>query len=60
MKLKNITFIFENCDSITIDGKYIGYFLVDDMHTSIERIACNVIERMDTADTFAIMKNLSR
>ena len=54
MKLKNITFIFENCDSITIDGKYIGEFLVDDIYTSIERIACNAINRIDTANTFAI------
>lgn len=54
MKLKNITFIFENCDSITIDGKYVGEFLVDDIHTSIERIACNAINRIDTANTFAV------
>lgn len=54
MKLKNITLVFENCDSITIDGKYVGEFLVDDIHTSIERIACNAIERIDSADTFAI------
>ena len=43
MKLKNITLVFENCDSITIDGKYVGEFIVDDIHTSIERIACNAI-----------------
>lgn len=54
MKLKNVTLVFENCDSIMIDGKYIGEFLVDDIHTSIERIACNAIERIDSADTFAI------
>lgn len=29
MNLKQITFIFENCDSITIEGTYIGAFLVD-------------------------------
>lgn len=54
MKLRNITFIFENCDSITIDGKYVGHFLVDDIKTSIERIACNAIDRMDVCHTFAI------
>lgn len=48
MKLKNITLVFENCDSITIDGKYVGEFIVDDIHISIERIACNAIERIDT------------
>ena len=54
MRLKNITFVFENCDTITIDGKYIGDFLVADLKTEIRRIACNAIERMDIAGTIAI------
>lgn len=54
MKLKYITFVLENCDSITIDGKYVGNFIVDNLHTSIKRIAMNVIERIDIADTFVI------
>jgi hypothetical protein len=62
MKLKNIDFIFENCDVISIDGKYIGDFLVDDVSTSIQRIACNSIEEMTTAHTIAIEihKNANR
>lgn len=54
MKLKYITFIFENCDSITIDGKYVGDFIVDDIQTSIQRIASNAINKIDTANIFAI------
>lgn len=54
MKLKNITFTFENCDMITIDGKYIGNFLVDEIKTSIQRIACNAIMKMDIAKVIAI------
>ena len=54
MKLKEITFVLENCDCITIDGKYIGDFLVEDIRTSIRRIACNAIDKMDIAHTFAI------
>lgn len=54
MKLKEITFLLENCDDITIDGKYVGDFLVDDIRTSIKRIGCNAIDRMDVAHTFAI------
>lgn len=54
MKLKYIEFIFENCDSIKIEGKYIGYFLVDDLETSIKRIASNSIEKMDSANIIAI------
>lgn len=54
MKLKEITFVFENCECITIDGKYIGDFLVEDIRTSIQRIACNAINKMDVAHIFAI------
>lgn len=54
MKLKYIIFTLENCDTIKIDGKYIGYFLADDIRTSISRVACNAINRMDVTYTFAI------
>lgn len=54
MKLKYITFCFENCDRITIDGKYIGDFVVKDIKTEIRRITTNAIDRIDIADTFAI------
>ena len=54
MKLTYIEFVFENCDSIKIEGKYIGDFLVDNLTTSIKRIACNSIEKMDVANTVAI------
>ena len=54
MKLKNITFTFENCDMITIDGKYIGNFLVDEIKTSIQRVGCNAIIKMDIAKVIAI------
>lgn len=54
MKLTDITFIFENCDSITINGCYIGDFVVDDIKTSIGRIASNSIEEMITAASIAI------
>lgn len=54
MKLKEITLVLENCECITIDGKYIGDFLVEDIRTSIQRIACNAIDKMDVAYTFAI------
>lgn len=54
MKLKEITFVFENCDCITIDGKYIGDFLVDELNTSIQRIACNSIEQMDGANVVVV------
>ncbi|MBQ6697087.1 MAG: hypothetical protein IJN16_10335 [Lachnospiraceae bacterium] len=54
MNLKYIEFILENCDSIIIDGKYVGEFIVDDLHTSFRRMASNYIGKLETADTFAI------
>jgi len=39
---------------ITIEGKYIGDFLVDEIKTSFKRIACNAIIRFDTAHVIAI------
>lgn len=54
MNLKQITFVFENCDSIKIEGTYIGDFLVDDIKTSIRRTSINAIHRMDTANTVVI------
>ncbi len=53
-KLKNITFVFENCDAITIDGKHIGYFLIDDLQTSFSRVACNCIKKTEIANTFVV------
>lgn len=54
MKLKRIKFIFENCDYVEIDGKYIGNFLVDKLNTSFQRIACNAIAKIDAVDEFLI------
>ena len=54
MRLKEITFHFENCDCLTIDGKYIGNFHVGDIKTVIYRIACNSIRQMDVVHEFAI------
>ena len=54
MKVKNVTLCFENCDWVTIDGKYIGDLIVDDLHTCFRRIACNAIDKIETAKTIAI------
>lgn len=54
MKLNQITFHLENCDHITIDGKYIGDFLVDQIERTIRRTAYNSIDCVDTAKCFVI------
>lgn len=53
-RLKSITFVLENCERITISGKYVGYFLVDDIKTSFLRMAANWIDKQEIAKTFVI------
>ena len=54
MKLKEITFHFENCDWVTIDGKYVGAFWADNIVKRVQRTACNSIDVMEIIETFAI------
>ena len=54
MRLKYITFTLENCDQITIEGKYVGDFYVGDIISEIKRIACNSIMKMNITKEFAI------
>lgn len=54
MKLGNITFILENCDWITIDGKYVNAFCVEDIRTSICITTVNSIDKMEIAHHFVI------
>ena len=53
-KLKEITFTFENCDCVTIDGKYICDFAVSGIRKTIKRIACNAINEYDYCKNFFI------
>ena len=54
MRLKCIELTLENCEVVTIDGKYIGDFLVDDISTSIRRLGCNWDGKVDWAGLVAI------
>lgn len=53
MKLEKIDFILENCEVISIDGKYVNTFLVDDISHCFLRIG-NCIMKVNRARTFAI------
>ncbi len=53
-RIKEITFTFENCEMITIPGKYIGSFCVDDVRKSVERVAMNAICEMDVCHSFCV------
>lgn len=56
-EIKSIEFIFENCECLTIDGRYIGDLIIEDIRTSIRRVACNSIMRMVSCKSFAISIN---
>lgn len=52
--IKEISLILENCEVITIPGKYIGDIYLRDIRTSVERVACNAIVKMNTCHEFGI------
>lgn len=54
MVLEKVEFVFENCERITIEGKYISDFYLGDIYTEFARIACNSIEKLDMVKTVAI------
>ncbi len=54
MVLKQITFYFENCEYITIDGKYIGEFLVDKISASVSRVTVDSVRKMNVSKLFKI------
>lgn len=52
--ISKIEIILENCEVITIEGKYIGAFDVSNIHTSISRMGCNHIGKMQCCESFII------
>ena len=52
--IKYIRIILENCEVIKIDGKYIGYFLLDDIKKSVQIFGCNSFGTAWTAQLFAV------
>lgn len=54
LKIRDITFVFENCEAITIDGRYIGDFFAENIDTSVQRVACNAINRIDLVKDFFV------
>jgi hypothetical protein len=55
--IEKIKFVFENCESVTIEGKYIGRLFISDIKYSIQRIACNAIREMQSCNHFSISIN---
>lgn len=54
MILKQITFHFENCECITINGKYIGEFLVDEISNTVSKITTNSVREINVTKLFKI------
>lgn len=54
MLVKEIEIGFENCEVMTFNKNIIGALYIDDIQTSIRRVACNAIEKFQIAKTFAI------
>lgn len=54
MLIKTIEFVFENCEGIIIDGKYVGNIYIGDIKTEIARMACNHIGMEEICYSFYI------
>jgi len=52
--VKSIILGLENCENIEIESKYIGLFLIKDIHQIVGRIACNSISKYDEVGTVAV------
>lgn len=52
--ISKIELTLENCEVITIDGKYIGDFNVLNIRTDIRRLAANCISRTKSCDSFTM------
>ena len=48
--IKHIDLILENCDSIRIDGKHIGFFVIDNIRKRTGVLGCNSFGTQEIAD----------
>lgn len=54
MKLETIEFVFENCEVMSIPGKYFSDFYINDINTCFMRVAANAIEKIDEVGTIVL------
>ena len=52
--VKKVDFVFENCESFGFNANNFSTFSIEDISTSINRIACNSIAKMHVAKSIAI------
>lgn len=53
-EVQSVTLVLENCEFLTFDQKDIGHFWCDEITSTIARIACNAITRLDYCKEFFI------
>lgn len=54
MLIRKLELTLENCEVITIDGKYIGHFYAGDIRKEIARMACNWIGVEEICHSFCV------
>jgi hypothetical protein len=54
MLIRKLELVLENCEVVTIDGKYIGQFFAGEIKKSISRMGCNHIGIMDICYEFGV------
>ena len=57
MKLKYITFEFDNFDEHTIEGEYVDYLRIEDIQTSFVSCAPGDVDRLDFVGSFSVEIN---
>lgn len=53
-EIEKVEIVLENCEVITVEGKYIGDFICEDIKHSINRIACNSINESYVCKNFSM------
>ena len=54
IKINKIIFTLENCERVTIDWKYVGYFSIEGITEQINRVAINSIKKYRNCSSFCI------
>lgn len=53
-EIKRVDMVLENCEVLSVDGKYIADFNCEDITYSIRRTACNCIEEVYSCKNFSM------
>lgn len=54
MLIRKLEFVLENCEVVTVEGKYVGAFHAGDIRKEISRLGCNHIGMMEICHCFYV------